>query len=88
MYSATIAAARNELAKLMVTVVPAPETLGADQIVVVEPLALAACVTRDQVAPVWLIEETWLVVVPRVEITATRVFPSVGAVRVTVNEVT
>ena len=35
----------------MVMAVPAPSTLGAYQISVVVPLPLAACDTRDQVAP-------------------------------------
>src|SRR5438876_2302256 len=74
LYSATTAAAFSELARLMVTVVPAPETLVAYQIDAVTPLVFAACAARVQVAPVWVIEETWPVVVPLVVITATSVW--------------
>ena len=72
----------------MVIPVAAPETLGAYQISVVVPLAFVAWDTCDQLAPVWVIEEIRFDDVPRVEITAIRVFPSVGAdVRVTEKEV-
>ena len=64
----------------MVTVVTPAEILGAYQISVVVPLALADCAARDQVPPP-LILLTWLTAVPRVEITATRVFPALVAVR-------
>ena len=73
------AAARRLAAKLMVAVVPAPETLGAYQISMVVPAALVACSTKAHVAPVWVIELTRLADVPRVEITATKVLPFAGA---------
>ena len=57
LYSITIAAARR-LARVIVIPVPAPDTLGAYQISVVLPEALAACETRDQLAPVWVIALT------------------------------
>ena len=68
----------------MVTAVPALAPTGAYQISVVTPLALfpgfAACDARFQVVTLaWVIEVTVLLVVPRVAITATRVFPLVGA---------
>src|SRR6266496_2572605 len=62
----------------MVTVVTPAEILGAYQISVVVPLALADCAARVQVPPP-LILLTWLTAAPRVEITATRVFPAVVA---------
>ena len=62
----------------MVMDFPAPDTLGAYQISVVVPLLLAACDARVHVAPVWVIWDTLLVLVPRVEITATRLLPETG----------
>src|SRR5882724_8989659 len=64
----------------MVTLVTPAEILGAYQISRVVPLALADCAARAQVPPP-LIPLTWLSAVPRVEITATRVFPAVVAPR-------
>src|SRR5436190_17276808 len=88
LYSATTAATFSELAKLMVTVVPAPETLVAYQIDTVTPAVLATVAARVQVAPVWVTEDTRPVVVPLVVITATSVLPLVGAATVTPKEVT
>ena len=87
LYSITTPAQRPERVA-MVTLVAAPEPTGADQISVVLPLLLADCATRAQVAPVEVMPVTRSAVVPRDEITATRVLPLAGeALRVTVNEV-
>ena len=88
-YSATTAAARSEAAMEIATWVPAPETLDAIQISVVVPLPLVAWVTRAQVVPDWVMPETRLAEVPRVEITAIRVLPATGlVVRFTLKPVT
>ena len=87
LYSRTMAAERSE-ACVTTSEVPALETLGAYQISVVVPLALAACAARAQTAPACVRLVTRPALVPRVEITAMSVFPSVGEGRVTLKEVT
>ena len=74
---------------MIVTVVPAVAgTLAANQISVVVPAGFAVWAARDQVLLVWLMPDTWLAAVPRVEITATRVLPATGVdVRFTPNAV-
>ena len=64
---------------VMVMAVVPVETFGPYQISVVVPLLFVACETRDQVTPPPLMEETRLALVPRVEITATRVLPVTGS---------
>ena len=78
LYSMTTAAERSD-DWVMVIPVPAPETLGAYQISVVEPLLLVAWAARDQVAPVCVMLLTLPALVPRVDITAIRVLPETGA---------
>ena len=79
LYSITTAAERSEAWVMVMPVVPL-ETFGPYQISVVVPLVLVACETRDQVTPPPLMAETRLALVPRVEITATRVLPATGVV--------
>lgn len=80
LYSATTAAAWTADARLIVIAVPAAVTFGAYQISVVVPAVPVEDATRDHTAPVCVIEETRLAVVPLVEIVATSVLPFTGAV--------
>ena len=87
LYSKTMAAERSE-ACVTTSEVAALATFGAYQISVVVPLALAACEARVQVAPVCVRLVTRPALVPRVEITAISVLPSVAAGTATLKEVT
>ena len=79
LYSITTAAEMSEAWVMVMPVVPL-EAFGPCQISVVVPPVLVACETRDQVTPPPLMPETRLALVPRVEITAIRVFPATGPV--------
>jgi hypothetical protein len=77
-YSITVAAVLTEVDCANVIVTEAPETVeaGANQISVVEPLLLVACVALvHPVTPLCVILDTVLFPVFLVEIIATRVFP-------------
>jgi hypothetical protein len=80
LYSATTAAARIEFRLIVTADAVAPETFGAYQISVVEPLVLVPWLTLDHVAPAEVMEVTRPALVPRVAIMAISVLPFTGAV--------
>ena len=88
LYSPTTAAAKMDADKLIVMSVPAPDRTGAYQISVVVLDDGVVCTARAQAKAVPVLDMlvTALAVVLRVETTATRVLPLVGAVMLTVKE--